>query len=263
MEYKYINYDKIINKITNKDKFFHGNYIIDPYQNCEFGCKYCDSSFEKTIFIKNNFLQKTENEIKELSKGTIIIGSVVDPYQKIEENLKITRNLLKIIKKYQFNIHILTKSNLILRDIDILSKIKNKNVTISIISINEKISNFFEKNVPTSIERFELIKKLVDNKINTGLALIPILPYIIEPEIENVIKFALKFKSKYILYKFLELRGNQKLIFYNNLFNLDPTLLKKYKLLYKNNYLPNNKYIEFINHEIYKYCKKFDLPNFV
>ena len=135
MIYKYINYDKIINKITKKDRLFQGDYIIDPYQNCEFGCKYCDSTFEKIIYIKNNFLNKVENEIKDLSKGMIIIGSVVDPYQNIEKNLKMTRNLLKIIKRHHFKAHILTKSTLILRDIDILSQIKNTIVTISIIVV--------------------------------------------------------------------------------------------------------------------------------
>ena len=140
MTYKYINYEKIVNEITKKDNLFFGDYIIDPYQNCEFGCKYCDSTFDKTIYIKNDFLNKIEIEIKDLSKGTIIIGSVSDPYQNIEKNLFITRNLLKIIKKYEFNAHILTKSNMILRDIDILKQIKNVSLTISIISLDEKVS---------------------------------------------------------------------------------------------------------------------------
>ena len=261
MEYKYINYDRIINKITNKDKLFSGDYIIDPYQNCEFGCKYCDSTFEKIIYIKNNFLNKVENEIKDLSKGTIIIGSVVDPYQNIEKNLKMTRNLLKIIKRHHFKAHILTKSTLILRDIDILSQIENTIVTISIISINRQISNYLENSVPSTFKRLELIKKLSDNNIITGLAIMPTLPYIIESEIEDIIKLSLKYKTKFLLYKFLELKGYQKKCFYDHMTILNNELLEKYKLLYKDNYTPDFEYIKKINFQISKNCKKYGLPN--
>jgi len=261
MEYKYINYDRIINKIANKDKLFFGDYIIDPYQNCEFGCKYCDSSYEKIIFIKNNFLNKVQNEIKDIIKGTIIIGSVVDPYQNIEKKLKMTRNLLNIIKKNQFKVHILTKSTLILRDIDILSQIKNVTVTISIISLNKKISNFFENMVPSALTRLKLIEKLSENNLKTGLALIPILPYIIENEIEDIVKLSLKYKTKFLLYKFLELKGFQKKCFYDDLKVFNKKLVERYIDLYKDNFTPDSKYIKRINNQILKNCEKYGLSN--
>jgi len=259
MTYKYINYDKIINKITKKGNLFFGDYIIDPYQNCEFGCKYCDSTFDKTIYIKNDFLNKIEREIKNLSIGTVIIGSVVDPYQNIEKNLFITRNLLKIIKKYDFNVHILTKSNLIMRDIDILKQIKNVSSTISIISLNENVSNYFESNVPSTLERLELVKKLSENKINTGLAIIPLLPYIIDNEIEKILKQSIFFKANFIIYKFLELKGFQKKIFLDYLEKFDNNLKIKYLELYKNNYYPNNLYVKKINDKFEYYLKKYKI----
>ena len=100
MQYKQIQVDTVINKITNKDKLFKGDYTVDPYQNCEYGCRYCDSSFDKTIYIKNNALEIFEKEITQMQNGTIIIGSVHDPYQKTEEKHKLTRQILKIIKKH-------------------------------------------------------------------------------------------------------------------------------------------------------------------
>ena len=261
MIYKYINFDKIINIITNKDKLFIGDYIIDPYQNCEFGCKYCDSSYDNVIYIKNDFLNKVEKEILNFNKGTIIIGSIVDPYQYIEKELKMTRNLLKIIKKNHFNVHILTKSDLILRDIDILSKMENVTVTISIISLNKNLSKFFEKKVPSSLKRLKIIKELSNNGIKTGLAIIPILPYFIEKEIEDIIKISLAYKSSYLLYKFLELKGFQKNIFYNYLKLFKNDLLNKYIKLYKDKYLPETNYIKSINDKISYYSRKHNLPN--
>ena len=111
MLYKQIKVDFLLNKITNKDKLFAGNYTIDPYQNCEFGCLYCDSSFDKTIFIKTNAAEILKKELETAKKGTIIVGSVHDPYQRAEEELEITRDLLKTIKKHEFSWHLLTKSD--------------------------------------------------------------------------------------------------------------------------------------------------------
>ena len=261
MIYKYINYDKIINRITNKDKLFVGDYIVDPYQNCEFGCKYCDSSYDNIVYIKNDFLNKIQKELICLSKGTIIIGSVVDPYQIIEKELEMTRNLLKIIKKNHFKVHILTKSDLILRDLDILSDMKNITVTVSIISLDKKISSFFENKVPPTMTRLKLIDKLSNEGIKSGLAIIPILPYIIENEIENIIKESLRYQPKYLLFKFLELKGFQKNIFYDYLKVMNRDLLDKYIHLFKDNYSPDPKYVNKINTQIFKYSKKYGLSN--
>ena len=130
MNYKQIKVDSLINKIIKKDTLFGGKYTIDPYQNCEYGCKYCDSSFDETIYIKSNAVELLKSEITQIEKGIIIVGSVHDPYQKAEEYYKITRRLLKIIQNNNFSCHILTKSNLVLRDIDILSKISKCKVHI-------------------------------------------------------------------------------------------------------------------------------------
>ena len=143
MQYKYIQVSKLLNKITTKDRLFSGDYTLDPYKNCEFGCKYCDSAYEDTIYVKTNAIELFEKDIKNLDKGTIIIGSVHDPYQKIERDTKITREILKIIEKNKLSCHILTKSDLVLRDLDILADIDDCRVTISIISLDKNITNIF------------------------------------------------------------------------------------------------------------------------
>ena len=258
MKYKLINCDSLLKKITKKDVLFNGKYCIDPYQNCEFGCLYCDSSFEKTIYVKNNSVEILENELQTVEKGVIIIGSVHDPYQKAEQTYEITKNILKTIKKFQFPCHILTKSALVLRDIDLLSSI-NCMVTISILSLDEKISRIFEKNVPTPKERLQILKTLANHKIKTGVALIPVLPHIAEEEFEHITKAVKKHNANYLLHKHLELKGGQKLLFNDVIRKHYPNLLSTYNNIYKNRLKPEKKYRSAIDKEIRRYCKKYNI----
>ena len=259
MQYKEIIVDNILKQIITIDKLFDGNYTLDPYQNCEFGCLYCDSSIDKTIYIKTNAPELLKKELNEIPKGMIIIGSVNDPYQNAEKNYEITRNLLKNIKQKNFSCHILTKSELILRDIDILSEIKNCRITISIISLKNIISKIFENNVPSTKNRLNIMKKLSNEGIRTGIAIIPILPYFIEKEFENIIKSAKSHKAQYIIHKPLELKGDQKILFMNLLKNYRNNLVKKYENLYKYSYLPDDKYIYQINKTLDRLCQSYNL----
>jgi len=261
MKYKHAKYGSLLNKITNKDLLFNGDYTLDPYQNCEFGCKYCDSSLDETIYIKTNAVQLLEEEIETIEKGTIIVGSVHDPYQEIEKESRNTRNLLEIIKEHDFPCHILTKSNLILRDIDILSKISKCLVTVSITTLDETTCNIFEENVPSSKERLRVVEKLSERGIKSGLAIMPILPFIVEGELEDIVKAASMHKADYILHKHLELKGDQKTVFLKTLEKFNPSLINRYEELYKDSYRPNQKYILKIKNTLEKLCAGYNLKN--
>lgn len=261
MQYKNLIYDRLLNRITNKDNLFNGNYTLDPYQNCEFECIYCDSSNDKTINIKSNATQLLKNELEQVGYGTIIIGSVHDPYQDVEKKSKITRSILEIIKKNNLSCHILTKSDLIFRDIDILSDMKDVIVTISLTSLDKKVTDVFEKKVPTAIERLHTIKKLSENGIKAGLALIPILPFIVEAELENIVKAAHMYKSYYILHKYLELKGDQKKKFMSIISKHYPPLVKDYERLYNDGYKPKDDFITNLNNRMEKLCNKYHIKN--
>ena len=257
MEYKPITTRSVLKKITFEDRTFHGDYTLDPYEKCEFGCKYCDSPGE-TIFIKNNVEEIVEKELKN-KQGRIIIGSVYDPYQKAESLFKKTRKVLKIIKKTDSPCHILTKSDLILRDIDIIADMKNCLVTISITSLKEKIQKLFENKIPTSETRLETVKKIAERGVKTGVAVIPFLPFIVEDEIEEIVKSAKKHKAHYLLYKPLELKGDQKKVFLDVLKKSFPSLVKKYESLYNTSYLPDPEYSREISKKFEKTCRKNNL----
>jgi len=258
MEYRLITCSSLVKIITSRDALFNGLYCIEPYHNCEYGCLYCDSSFDNTIYINTNASTILEKELKHLKKGLIIIGSVNDPYQNVEKKYKITRNLLKIIKKYNFPCHILTKSNLILRDIDLLSTMHCW-ITISMISFNKNLSQLFEKNVLLPKKRLQIIKSLIDHKIKTGLALIPVLPFLIDSELEEIIKTTKQSKIQYLLYKYLELKGDQKKVFLNIIKKYYPQLLSKYNELFREDFKPNENYVIKLKDKMDQLCMKYKI----
>lgn len=258
MDYRYITCNSLVKKITKKDLLFSGNYCLDPYQNCEFECKYCDSSLDKTIYIKINADKIFEKEIKKLEKGVVIIGSVNDPYQESERKYELTRKILKVLKKFDFPCHILTKSNLVLRDVELLKDL-NCAVTISIISLKQNIKNIFEKNLPSSEERFEILKLLVKNDINAGIALIPIIPYLIDNELERIIKKASISNAKYFLNRHLEIKGEQKIEFMKLIKSKFPHLVSIFDELYRDNFKLNGKIDTYYNKKISALCKKYEL----
>jgi DNA repair photolyase len=262
MDYKHIHVQSLLKKITFTDKLFGGEYTLDPYQNCEFGCSYCDSSYEKTVFIKTNAVELLKKELQDIVKGRIIIGSVHDPYQPIEERTQLTREILQIINEYNLPVHILTKSPFILRDLDILRSLKDVLVTFTIITTDEHISNIFEKNVPSPEKRFQTIRELKNNNINVGMALIPILPYITEKNVEDLIEKAYNSQVDHIIYKHLELKGDQKDIMLSLLNEVDSNLIKKYEKLYHNRYYPLKEYLDIANNKIESVCKRYSIPTF-
>jgi len=261
MKYKHVIYDSLITKITSKDLLFIGDYTLDPYQNCEFGCKYCDSSLDETIYIKTNAVQLLKVEMEKIEKGIIIVGSVHDPYQEIEKECRITRNLLEVIKEHDFPCHILTKSNLILRDIDILSKINKCLVTVSITALDKNACNIFEENVPSPKERLKVVEKLSESGIKTGLAIMPILPFIVEGELEDIVEIAIKHKADFILHKHLELKGDQKTVFLKAVGKFNPSLINMYEKLYKDSYMPSQTYILNVKDNLDRLCKIYKIKN--
>ncbi|MFW6172948.1 MAG: radical SAM protein [Elusimicrobiota bacterium] len=258
MECRLITCGTLIKKITAADTLFGGVYCIDPYQNCDFGCLYCDSSIDKTIYVKTNASTILQKELKQVEKGVIIIGSVRDPYQKAEEKYGITKNLLKTIKKYHFPCHILTKSTLVLRNVNLLSDMRCV-ITMSIVSLDKNIARIFEENAPLPKERMQTVKTLIQHSIKTGIALMPVLPFLAESNLQDVVKTASRCNAQHLLHKHLELKGDHRSVFMDTIKNNYPHLLSKYEGLYKGGILPDRKYIAKFDNKMHELCKKYNL----
>ena len=250
----------LLTTITSPDHLFGGNYTIDPYQNCSFGCQYCDSTHDETIYIKINAPDILKQELHEHAKGTIIIGSVHDPYQPAEETAQITRSLLPIIDDQEFSVHILTKSPLVLRDLDLLSTLHSCRVTLSIPCLSETITRIIEPRVPSATQRLQVVQELHTAGISTGLALMPLLPYLVEQELESIVSSAQHHQAEYLLYKSLELKGDQYRRYFHMLSRHFPHLVTLYERLYQESYLPDQAYLNQLIHKLESLCKHYGMP---
>jgi len=166
------------------------NNGMNIYRGCTNGCIYCDSRSKcyqinhdfEDIEVKSNVVDLLENKLKSKRKKCMIgTGSMTDPYIHLESELGNTRKCLEVIERYGFGVTIITKSNIILKDLDILKKINEKAkcvVQITLTTFNEGLCKIIEPNVSTTKERFEVLKTMRDNGIPTVVWLCPILPFI-------------------------------------------------------------------------------------
>lgn len=170
---------------------------MNIYRGCSHGCIYCDSrsnccnmkhDFED-IEIKENALELLESALaRKRTKCMIGTGSMTDPYIPLEMELGNVRKALNIIYQYGFGFTVITKSDLILRDLDLLKRINDKTkcvVQMTLTTANEELCKIIEPNVCTTKERFEVLKKMQDAGIPTVVWLSPILPFINDTE-ENI-----------------------------------------------------------------------------
>ena len=201
------------------------DYVINPYIGCRFACKYCYASFMgrfvgKTIYdwgeyvyAKVNAPELLKKEIKKLKdKGRgkeIFLSSVTDPYQQMEAKYRLTRQCLEILADFGFEgvVSILTKSNMVTRDIDVFKKLKHVVVGLTVTSTDDKISHYFEKYAPAVSFRLQALKTLNENGIKTYAFIGPLLPHFVAQteELEKLFRALSKTGTKDIFIEHLNL----------------------------------------------------------
>ena len=279
----------ILNKHKKRDDWFLDDYSVNPYSGCSFNCIYCyirgskhGENMAENLSAKINAPEILEKQLSIRARkgeyGIILLSSSTEPYMQIEEKLKLTRKLLEIILKYKFPVHILTKSKLVLRDLDLLKeidknailpldlrpKLKHKVIiSFSISTLDEKLARILEPGAPSPKERLETMKKCGEEGFFTGVCYIPVLPFISDTEekLDEMIKTAKECGANYVFVGTLTLFGDGptdcKTLYFRFLEKYFLQLLTKYENLFKNSFEPPKEYQKELEERAKRLCEKY------
>jgi len=256
---------------TEYKKILTSQNGMNIYRGCTHGCIYCDSrsncyqinhQFEDIEVKKDAYIQ-LDNELTTKRKPCMIAtGSMSDPYNHHEKELEYTRKCLQVILKHHCGICILTKSDLILRDLDLIRKINDDSkaiVQMTLTTTQDDICRLIEPNVCVTSKRVEVLKKCNEAGIKTIVWLCPFLPYINDTK-ENITKL-LDYCQQAHVYGIIyfgngvTLREGNREYFYRKLDELFPGLKQRYIKEFGNNYEVYRKNEE-LNKYVYEECRK-------
>ena len=217
---------------------------MNLYRGCSHGCIYCDSRSKcyhmehdfEDIEIKGNAIELLENSLKRKRKKCMLsTGSMTDPYIPLESKIGNVRKALTLANKYGFGFTLITKSDRVLRDLDLLKSINDKTkcvVQMTLTTYDEDLCKKIEPNVSTTKERFEALKKLNEAGIPTIVWLCPILPFINDTEenIRGILEYCIEAKVYGVICfgMGLTLREGNREYFYSQLDRLFPHMKEKY-----------------------------------
>ena len=245
-----------VNDYLTKSNLPASDYVINPYIGCPHGCKYCYASFMKRFtqhkedwgtFIDIKKCSKKIN-LKKIEHKRVFLSSVTDCYNQFEEKYELTRNILEQLVNVECELSISTKSKLILRDLDLLKKMKNLTVSMSINTLDENFKNDMD-NASSIHDRLNTLKELHKNDIKTVLFMSPIFPYI--TDFKEIIDVSKNYINEY-WFENLNLRGSYKQTIFKYIENKYPNLLDKYDDIYNKK---NKNYWINLSKEIDEYCK--------
>jgi DNA repair photolyase len=160
------------------------NYQVDPYIGCEHYCYYCyalnqaETDWRKEILIHKDIAGQLESELAGIAPQTIYMGWQTDPYQPCEAEYRQTRQVLELLLEKDFSASILTKSDLVLRDTDLLLKMDAASVSFSVAFNDNRTRRLFEANTVDNEKRIEALRQLKEAGLRTGALLCPVIPYI-------------------------------------------------------------------------------------
>lgn len=277
---EYVEVKSILQRAVHGEEWFGIDYNMNLYKGCCHKCIYCDSRSNcyhiddfDIVRAKKDELEILNAELKsKRRKGVIGIGAMSDTYNPYEKQYQITRKALELIEYYGFGVSIETKSNLILRDIDLFNKINKKADVIlkfTITSANDELAKKIEPGVCVSSERFRAMRVLSQNGLFVGTLLTPIIPFITDSEenIKNVIKLSYENGAKFVFSMGgVTLRENQREYFYKQLDRIFPGVTEKYIKTYRNDYMcysQNKKLGKVFKNECEKYGLLYKMEDII
>jgi DNA repair photolyase len=244
----------ILLKHKKIDSWFASSYGINLYRGCTHNCVYCDGRSEKyqvegefgrDCTIKTNAIALLDKELNPERKRSpfrngffTVCGGVSDSYQPFEKTRELCRQTLELLYKYRHPVHMLTKSTLIERDIDLLQKINRQNkalVSFSFSSVDDEISRLLEPGVPPPSERLKTLRRIKAAGISCGMYLMPVVPFLTDSceMIDNSVAQAKNAGVDFIVFGGMTLKaGRQKEHFMSFIKRYFPEYVTRYENLY-------------------------------
>ena len=250
----------ILNKTKKRDPWFLDDYTINPYSGCSFNCLYCyirgskyGEHMEDKLSIKTNAVELLEKQLALRAKkgqyGIIVLSSSTDPYLQFEKEYKLTRKLLEVILHYRFPVHIITKSDLVTRDFDLLKKIEKSAIlppdlegkisqrsfiTFSFNTLDDAVAKIFEPGATLPSIRLQTLQKTLNYGFLSGVSMMPFIPFISDTT-ESLEKMFSTFKevgAQYVfpatITLFGEGKSDSKILMLRAIEKHYPHLLEKY-----------------------------------
>jgi DNA repair photolyase len=274
----------ILRKHRRIDSWFISRYGMNLYRGCTHNCVYCDGraegyyvegEFGRDIAVKVNALEILSRELDPGRKRVpfkpsyiMLGGGVGDSYQPVERKYQLTRGALELMHEYNFPVHMLTKSNLIERDLDMLKKINEQSraiVSFSFSSVDDDISAVFEPGVPPPGRRLETLRLFKNEGIACGMFLLPVIPRITDtPELmEAAVRKAKEVGVDFIIFGAMTLKeGRQKDYFFNAAKKYCPWIAEEYQPIYTGSKWgePGHKYADELHREFYRIAREYRMP---
>ncbi|MBN1641433.1 MAG: radical SAM protein [Anaerolineae bacterium] len=240
----------LLGRCKDPEGWFGVMYNMNLYRGCEHHCIYCDSrsdcyqiaDFDGELLVKANAIDLLRKELaSKRVKGTVGTGSMQDPYTPSEARLNMTGQALDVIAQMRYPVHILTKSDLVLRDVDVLVEINkvHASVCLTVTTADDALGKVVEPGAPSVSRRFAAAKVLAERGIQVGITLMPVLPFIEDSE-ENIAAIVARAHAagvSYIVPWFgMSLRAGQREHYYAQLDAHFPGLRARYEATYGDRY---------------------------
>lgn len=194
----------LLNKTKRRDPWFLDDYTVNPNSGCSFNCQFCyirgskyGEHMDRSVAVKENAVEVLDKQLalraRKQQFGIIVVSSATEPYSQFEEELRSTRKILELILHYRFPVHVITRSNLVTRDLDLLHEINKQAIlprdlegrlpqkaliTFSFSTLDDSVAKIFEPGATPPSLRLEALKSAVGAGFHSGVSLMPLLPLI-------------------------------------------------------------------------------------
>lgn len=283
----------ILNRTKRRDPWFLDDYTINPYSGCSFNCLFCyirgskyGEHMERSMSVKENAVELLNKQLALRAKknqfGIIVVSSATEPYLQAEPELQMTRKILEVILKYRFPVHIITRSNHVVRDFDILREINNNAIlppdlegklpakaliTFSFSTLDDNIARIFEPGATPPSLRLKCFEQTIAAGFYSGISLMPLLPFITDSS-DHLDRFYSTFGdagAKYIFPASITLFGDEtasgKTLTLRAIDNHFPQLSNTYRNLFAQGYQIDKNYHKALTERISVVKNKYNIPD--